>query len=364
MARILYTLAAFGVQISLKKGERGRRVQWIGCTIDVPPPDPSTPDAVALSISPQMVDSILEILQQWDGKGMAPLKDLKSVTGKLSWVAGIVVRLRWVVNVFYSTLAQVTKDQEDGTEERRAAGRDDHRSKVGLFPVKRLGGAGLWIRELFKNPGDRLIRIERMHRPGITRGIITDASPKGWGAVLVAIDKEDDTIWEPLEAVEALITKTEAELLNVEYGEASSQAVMEAYAILRAIDKWGHDWAGRGVMIRSDSTVALAMMQKLGSSHATLNFLAAEISMRLEKFEVQRLVHQHIRGYLNEEADYLSRLAERKDKKKPAGLEGVPLKRASPWEKAERFHLPPPGQKLPPGTLRFTPGEGVFEGLC
>ena len=168
----------------------------------------------------------------------------------------------------------------------------------------------------------RLIRIERMHRPGITRGIITDASPKGWGAVLVAIDKEDDTIWEPLEAVEALISKTEAELLNVEFGEASSQAVMEAYAILRAIDKWGHDWAGRGVMIRSDSTVALAMMQKLGSSHAALNFLAAEISVRLEKFEVQRLVHQHIRGYPNEEADYLSRLAERKDKKKPAGLEG------------------------------------------
>ena len=74
----------------MKKGEGGRRVQWIGCTIDVPPPDPSMPDAVALSISPQMVDSILEILQQWDGKGMASLKDLKSVTGKLSWLAGIV----------------------------------------------------------------------------------------------------------------------------------------------------------------------------------------------------------------------------------------------------------------------------------
>ena len=56
--------------------------------------------------------------------------------------------------MFYLTLAQVTKDQEDGAEGRRAAGRDDHRSKVGLFPVKRLGGADLWIRELFKNPGD------------------------------------------------------------------------------------------------------------------------------------------------------------------------------------------------------------------
>ena len=177
----------------------------------------------------------------------------------------------------------------------------------------------------------------------------------------MASDRDDDTHWWPLEAVEALISPEEAKLLQVEYGEASSQAVMEAYAILRAIDKWGHDWAGRGIMIRSDSTVALAMMQKLSSRHPTLNFIAAEISLRLEKFEVQRLVHQHLRGYLNEEADWLSRLAERKDKPKPAGLTGVPLKRGMPWNVAERFHFPPPGQELPPGAVRLTPGDGVFE---
>ena len=57
--------------------------------------------------------------------------------------------------------------------------------------------------------------------------------------------------------------------------------------------------------------MALGMMKKLSSPHKSLNFIAAEIALRLEKYRVQRVVLRHLRGSLNIEADWLSRILER-----------------------------------------------------
>ena len=62
-----------------------------------------------------------------------------------------------------------------------------------------------------------LIRIERMKQPFVSMGVITDASPKGWGAVLVKVEKGDRRKLRPIEAVEALVSQREAELLEVEW---------------------------------------------------------------------------------------------------------------------------------------------------
>ena len=139
------------------------------------------PEVVVLGISKNMIDQVLTTLHTWKGGGMGSIKELRSTTGRLSWVGGILPRLRWTVNVLYATFKDVEREQQDGTEERRAAGREDTRSKVGLFPIKRLGGVHLWLLKLFENPVENLIRIERMKKPKVSWGIITDASPKGWG---------------------------------------------------------------------------------------------------------------------------------------------------------------------------------------
>ena len=64
--------------------------------------------------------------------------------------------------MLYATLKDVEREQRDGTEERRAAAREDSRVKTGLFPVKRLGGVHLWLLKLFENPIENLVRVERM----------------------------------------------------------------------------------------------------------------------------------------------------------------------------------------------------------
>lgn len=166
----------------------------------------------------------------------------------------------------------------------------------------------------------------------------------------------------PVEAVEGLITENEAKLLKVDYGEASSQAVMEALAIVRAVDKWGQKFHERAILIRSDSSVALAMTKRLSSPHPSLNFLAAELVLRLEKYQVQRMTLHHLRGSWNEEADWLSRLAERGGKPRPKGLEGVHLKRAAPW-KSSHFWLKPPGDAAEEQQM-FTPQDSIFEHMA
>ena len=97
-------------------------------------------------------------------------------------------------------------------------------------------------------------------------------------------------------------------------GESSSQAVMEASAVMRAIDKWGPKLRERAIfiVIRSDST-ALGMAKKLSSPHHSLNYLASELVLRLEKFEIQRITHHRLRGKWNEEADWLSQICDRGD---------------------------------------------------
>ena len=108
---------------------------------------------------------------------MIALKELKSVTGKLSWIAGILTRMRWAVSVLYAVLAEVEKEQRDGTEAERAAKRDDSRPKFGLVPTKRLGGVHKWLMKLFEKPEQLMIRREALVEPEVSVGIITDASP-------------------------------------------------------------------------------------------------------------------------------------------------------------------------------------------
>lgn len=202
-----------------------------------------------------------------------------------------------------------------------------------------------------------------MKKPRVSMGIIiTDACPKGWGAILVKVQDTSPRVLFPVEAVEGMISENEAQLHKVEYGEASSQAVMEALAIVRAVEKWGHKMRERAVLIRSDSSVALSMTKRQCSPHPSLNFLAAELTLRLEKYQVPRITLRHIKGSWNQEADWLSRLHEREGKPKPPGLEGMHLMRAAPW-KANNFWLKAPGDTSEGGQT-FTPQDNIFDHLA
>ena len=350
LSKVLYVLAAFGVQIAMHKGERGKRVTWIGTTFELHSHE------VILGTPRKMVLEMQETLAAWTGKGMISTKELRSFVGKLAWVAGIIPRLRWTVTAMYAVLTKALK--EEATEETRAQKRAlDQRSKVGLVAVKRLGTALPWLKAAFDKPEDLLIRYEALEEKEPTWGIVTDASPRGIGGILIHKVQEE---WHIVEAFEAPMQAHQAAALEIQYMEASGQAVMEGLAVLRALQIWSTRLQQMAVVIRSDSTVALAMTKKLASPTKTLNYIAAEISLLLEKTRIERLVPQHIPGTLNKEADWLSRLGDRGEM--PAALVNTKLKRTVAF--SERcMVMAPPGDPDSPWAKSLPHPNGVYDSL-
>ena len=125
---------------------------------------------------------------------------------------------------------------------------------------------------------------------------------------------------------------------------------MEAYAILRAMKRWQARIRGQGILIRSDSAVALAMLRKLASPGMAMNFLGAEIALLMEDLDITRLRLQHLAGKFNVETDFLSRPHERGEM--PAALIGVKLVKLKAGSLRD-FSLLPPGAPAKPGDAKW-----------
>ena len=86
--------------------------------------------------------------------------------------------------------------------------------------------------------------------------------------------------------------------------------------------------------MQADSKAALGAALKLSSPRPLMNAIAAEISLMLERFQIQSLRGDHFRGSINVEADALSRLGEGAEI--PASLTDVP--RASAPDRGSKFY--------------------------
>lgn len=157
----IYTLKAFGAQIALGKGERGQMVQWIGIKMTLHWTPYPKEGCVIFSVPQKMIEDIVQAMANWQSKGMIPRKELRSVTGKLSWIGGV------TVNVLFAILKSSEADDRDGAEARRASSRQDSRPKHGLVHVKRLHTIILWITHMFMMPDRFMMRREELYRcPG------------------------------------------------------------------------------------------------------------------------------------------------------------------------------------------------------
>lgn len=100
---------------------------------------------------------------------------------------------------------------------------------------------------------------------------------------------------------------------------------LEALAIWRGLQHWKNKLRGAPLLVRSDSVVALSMVQKMSSKSVALNYIAAELSVLLEDLQIPKVVSHHLKGKENVEADWLSRISDRG--KCPENLKGVPTTR-------------------------------------
>ena len=133
--------------------------------------------------------------------------------------------------------------------------------------------------------------------------ITTDASPWGLGAWL-AWD-EQPVAWFACE-----VTDVDAQVLKIQKGSCSAQAVLEALAVLVALRTWFSSWRlQRAVLVvRSDSQAALGALGKLASPAPGVNAIAREVAIDLATSRYGVSIWEHLPGVQNEWADALSRL--------------------------------------------------------
>ena len=315
LAFILYSMASVGLKVALSKGERANTVQWIGIKLSVFEKD------ILLTLPEPFMKELLALLESWGGKGMIPLKELRKAAGKLSWLAGVLPRARWVVPILYRSMKQQEMDVKQGLEEERRQKRQDTRSKEGLIAVKRVEQARVWVLAYLKTAMERPVRKLKLDTSGLpTATIVTDAPPEGLGGLLLINNR--------IVAIYATrVTREDCDRLGLEFGQASSQGALEAYAILQGVALWRSKLVGCCVTltVESDSVVALALTQKLSGKSPALNYIGAELSILAEDAGIEEFRSRHIPGAANIQADYLSRPSKWKDSVRPAELKGMDL---------------------------------------
>ena len=334
LALILTTAAALGLKVALNKGERGPQTQWIGIKFAL------VDDFVITTIPEKYVTELIAKLKSWDNKGLAPLRELRQVAGKISWMSGLLPRTRWVVSVFYKVLHTRVNDIQDGTEDRRREAREDKRSKSNFFNVSQLDQARAWLiayLEMAMLRPSRKLRLDVNKYPKAS--IITDASPEGLGAILLINNRA-------VRIMASRVGPQDSHELKFALGEASSQGVVETLAVLVALRLWERDLQSCQVtmVLESDSVIALATSQRYSSSDPALNFLGAEISIACEMAGIEAIQARHIPGSANVNADYLSRPSKWASTPRPTEIKDLPLSPA-PEREASFYRLPTPRAK-------------------
>jgi hypothetical protein len=334
LSMILTTLFALGLKVSLKKGLRSTQVQWVGVRFTL------TEDSIILSLPDKLLEELIQTLQSWDKAGMAPIKELRQVAGRASWVSGILPRTRWVVAVLYRVLHERLNDIASGKESERRQNRPDQRSKDGLCVVKQLEQPRVWLikyLEVARTKPTRRLKLDTTKYPKAT--IVTDASPLGAGAILLINNRL-------VRAYTTKVTHRDARLLGFEdvWEQSSSQGIVETLAVLLALQHWKRDLQSCNVelQVQSDSLVALATSKRLSSATSTLNFLGAEIALTCEEIGIETLRTSHIPGSANKAADWLSRPDKVSKEEVPDELRDIPVHSDKQVRGPEFYHLAPP----------------------
>lgn len=270
---------------------------WIGAEYEV------LPNGVRVRVSAERIRKLTaKVTEALAAKGM--VKGMRSLTGELSWVAGIVPTLRPFVHI-----------------EGRGAARQRPNDMVFVKQVQR---PLTWILRFLEGHHGGLQRQrfceDQWSQPQwlVTRLVRTDASTTGAGAALFDANRNPVRWWSV--GFDAALLQP----LGLVAGEPGLMTAYEVLALLIAAFTWAPLLRGcrLGIVAQLDSESALGVAVKLASPHPLVNQLAAELALQLEVLGADALSAEHYRNLLNIEADALTRL--REGKQVPGRLAGLP----------------------------------------
>ena len=168
LAVILLWTAVCGYPIKLSKATGGKELEWVGAKIKCLDAE----EAVVVTLPEAKIQALLADTNRFLAKPVVGARELRSYTGALSFVAGLVPHLRPFLASFWSVLSRhaVTSEGLPVKEARK------------LIHVRRIRPALRWVRALLAG-GPTIEKIFYASPPKTDLEIVTDALPWGIGGV-------------------------------------------------------------------------------------------------------------------------------------------------------------------------------------
>ncbi len=264
----LLWFSILGLPLVWKKSDGGSSITWIGAQMSV------SPGKFTVTIPEDKIQDLLNKINSVLQSTVIPIRTLRSITGKLSFVAGLVPQLRpflsplWAVSAGASILEGPPVAVKPPAGERRNNGLPTH-----LAHVSRVSEALTWARALLLREAGSLIRVHPLvpTPPSEVLCITSDASPWGIGAVLT---KEGL----PIAWLADQIHQEDLDRFEATLGESAFTTTWEALAILVSLRAWRQEFPGNPrFAFRSDSLGALSAIAKMASPSKGLALILKEL---------------------------------------------------------------------------------------
>ncbi|CAE7848405.1 unnamed protein product, partial [Symbiodinium necroappetens] len=301
---ILLWTAVCGYPIKLSKATGGKELEWVGAKIRCLDAE----EAVVVTLPEAKIQALLADTNRFLSEPVAGARELRSYTGALSFVAGLVPHLRPFLASFWSVLSRhaVTSEGLPVKEARK------------LIHIRRIRPALRWVRALLSG-GPTIEKIFYARPPRTDLEIVTDASPWGIGGVRRHSGKPTGYFYSHLP--DGVLKK-----FGAERGLPKHNTLWEGLALLVAFRLWLPALV-HGALFRakSDNLGFLKALAKGSAKAPDLNVLAREFAydQAVRAYQVKGLVHI-FPGVTNIQADALSRQFAPEAKCFPAELLEVP----------------------------------------
>ena len=148
----------------------------------------------------------------------------------------------------------------------------------------------------------RVYTVDHYRNRGIRVCIVTDASPWGLGAVLLADNR-------PIAWIASAISAEDVDAFGFKIGDCAGQQTWECLAMLIASRHWHMFWMTRRVVLvcRADNVSVLTLVAAMKAKGKGPNIIARELALDVASAVFRPNVVAHIPGTSNVIADCLSR---------------------------------------------------------
>lgn len=252
LARAILLWAALGARLAFKKASRGTKVTWIGAQYEV------LQQGIKVGIDQQRIAKLQEAMASVSaGKGLV---NLRSLTGELSWVAGLVPKIRpWVTMLWAACHAADLQHlaASQGRSKARQRPRNMVFTNMVAQPLE-------WLTAFLQGCHGGVERVrwvsDTASRPNLL--IRTDASTTGMGGVLFGSAGEPVAYWT------CLLDPEMCSALGVEAGEPRHMTTYELAALHISLVVWAKQLSRKrlGVSAELDSSSTATAWPATGPS--------------------------------------------------------------------------------------------------